>query len=145
MTNAEQPQRPLPRPRPIDREYWEGCLKGELRLQHCGSCGTWRFPPEPICPKCLSTDYRWEPASGRGTVWSWIIMHRDYFPGLKDQLPYNVALIRLDEGPMLISNVDCPRDRISCDMPVAVFFERISDDYALPRFRPATSEVIGNS
>ncbi len=72
-------------------------------------------------------------------------MHRNYFPGLKDQLPYNVALIRLDEGPMLISNVDCPREQLSCDMPVTVFFERITDDYALPRFRPATNEVMGNS
>lgn len=144
MTSTGEPQRPLPRPRPIDREYWEGCLKGELRLQRCDSCGSWRFPPEPNCPRCLSTDYLWTASSGRGVVWSWIVMHRNYFPGLADQLPYNVALIRLDEGPMMISNVDCLPDRISCDMPVTVFFDRITNDYSLPRFRPAFSDAMGN-
>jgi hypothetical protein len=65
-------------------------------------------------------------------------MHRKYFEGLRDLLPYNVALIQLDEGPLMMSNLDCHNDQISCNMTVEVFFERVTDEYAFPRFRPAT-------
>lgn len=145
MTNVATPSRPLPRVREIDRPYWEACRRGELRLQRCVDCHEWRFPPEPRCPKCLSTDYTWELTSGKGTVWSWIVMHRQYFAGLAEQLPYNVALIRLDEGPLMMSNVDAPNDELVCDMPVEVFFEVISDEFTFPRFRSASNETEESS
>jgi uncharacterized OB-fold protein len=141
MTNVATPSRPLPRVREIDRPYWEACRRGELRLQRCVACHEWRFPPEPRCPTCLSADYTWEVTSGSGTVWSWIVMHRQYFAGLADQLPYNVALIRLDEGPLMTSNVDVPTSELVCDMSVEVFFEEISDEFTIPRFRPSSNET----
>jgi uncharacterized OB-fold protein len=88
----------------------------------------------------LSTEYRWEATSGKATVWSWIVMHRKYFAGLTDKLPYNVALIQLEEGPLLMSNVDCANDEIECGMPVTVFFEAINDEFTIPRFRPVAKE-----
>jgi uncharacterized OB-fold protein len=139
VTNIESPPRPLPRVREIDKPYWEGCRQGELRLQRCGSCQEWRFPPEPRCPNCLSGEYSWEATTGKGTVWSWIVMHRKYFAGLADLLPYNVALIQLDEGPLLMSNFDVPNDEVEIGTPVEVFFETISADFDIPRFRPVGS------
>jgi uncharacterized OB-fold protein len=138
MTNVESAPRPLPRVREIDREYWEGCRRGELRLQQCDSCQEWRFPPEPRCPNCLSSDHRWKVTSGRGKVWSWIVMHQKYFAGLADQLPYNVAMIQLEEGPLMMSNVDYPNDQMECEMPVVVFFEDIGGEFTIPRFRPTS-------
>jgi uncharacterized OB-fold protein len=139
VTSVESVPRPLPRVREIDREYWDSCRRGELRLQRCESCRQWRFPPEPRCPNCLSTEYSWDAVSGRGTVWSWIVMHRQYFAGLAHLLPYNVALIQLDEGPLMMSNVDCPNDEIECGMAVEVFFDPISEEFSIPRFRAAAA------
>jgi uncharacterized protein len=136
VTNLGTPSRPLPRVREIDRDYWEGCRQGELRLQRCGACNEWRFPPEPRCPKCLSTEFTWEVTSGRGIVWSWIVMHRNYFVGLAELLPYNVTMIQLDEGPVMMSNVDAPNDQITCGMAVSVFFDEITEEFTIPRFRP---------
>jgi hypothetical protein len=62
-------------------------------------------------------------------------MHRQYFSGLAHLLPYNVALIQLDEGPLLISNVDSPNDQLAIGTPVEVFFDPISDEFDIPRFR----------
>ena len=73
-------------------------------------------------------------------MWSWIVMHRKYFAGLADQLPYNVAFIELEEGPLMISNVEGSNNSIQIGMRVEVFFEDLSDNFAIPRFRAVPSE-----
>src|SRR5262245_28686415 len=83
--------------------YWNRCLEGEFSLQRCSNCGHWRYPPSPLCPSCLSRNAQWEIPSGRASVWSWIRMHQRYFPADAFDLPYEVAFIRLDEGPMMIA------------------------------------------
>jgi uncharacterized OB-fold protein len=125
----------------LDEEYWEACARRELRLQRCSECARWRFPASANCPQCLSRGYEWRQVSGRGTVWSWIRMHRPYFPAMKDRLPYLVALISLEEGPRIMSTV-VGTDEVACDMPVAVDFEEIAGNL-LPVFRPA--EVVADA
>lgn len=76
-----------------------------LMFQHCDRCGFVRYPPAPVCPECLGRLFRWRPDSGLGTVWSYCIYHRAFDPAFTPALPYNVALVELDSGPRLISNV----------------------------------------
>jgi hypothetical protein len=124
----------LPKITETNRPYWDGCAGGELRLQTCAACGRFRFPDAPVCPNCLSPRYAWRVASGRGVLWSWIVMHQNYLPAFADELPYLVAFVRLDEGPYLISTLLDPPDNLRCDQPVEVVFDRVGER-TLPKFR----------
>jgi uncharacterized OB-fold protein len=115
--------------------FWEGTKKGELRLLTCGACGTRRFPETPVCPKCLAEEATWEPVSGRGRLWSWIVMHQKAFPSYLDQIPYLVAFIELDEGHFMISTIVDPPADIQCDLPVQVEFLQLDDERSAPVFR----------
>jgi uncharacterized OB-fold protein len=76
-----------------------------LKFQHCLHCGYTRFPESPRCPECLSLESEWREDSGDGTIWSWCIYHHAYSDAFTEALPYNVALVELDSGPRLISNI----------------------------------------
>ena len=138
---SQQPYtKPLPRLTKHNRPYFEGAKQGELRLQRCGACGHHWFPPSTSCPLCLSPAFEWVRVSGRGRVWSWIVMHQRYFQAFETDLPYNVAFIKLDEGPFMMSTViGVPNDALRCDLPVEVTFEEATDEIAIPKFRPAES------
>jgi uncharacterized protein len=137
---------PLPTMRPVDRPYWKAGTAGELRLQRCSDCGKWRFPPADLCPNCLSERYAWEQASGTGTLWAWVVIHREYFSSFRGKIPYNVAFIQLDEGPYLMSSIvgTEPADLAVGDR-VEVLFERADADIAIPRFRTAEAGLWRNS
>jgi uncharacterized OB-fold protein len=124
----------LPKITETNQPFWDGCAEGELRLQTCTSCGRHRFPDAPVCPNCLSPHYSWKLVSGRGVLWSWIVMHQNYLPAFADDLPYLVAFVRLDEGPYLISTLVDPPEDLRCDQSVEVVFDRIGER-ALPKFR----------
>jgi len=127
--------KPLPVLTKLNAPFWEGTKRGELRLQRCGACGHVWFPPSTHCPRCLSTAHDWMTASGRGTVWSWIVMHQRYFKAFDGDLPYLVAMIALEEGPILMSTlVGISNEEVRCDMPVRVVFEDATADMAVPKF-----------
>lgn len=78
------------------------------------------------------------PVSGRGKVFSYVVYHRVYHPGFADEVPYTVALVELEEGPRMISNIiGIPPDEVACEMPVQVIYEDVTDDVTLPKFAPA--------
>lgn len=130
--------KPLPRTDGADRPFWEGARQGKLVLQHCLDCGAWRFPAAPCCDKCRSARAEWAEASGRGTVHSFCVFHKEYFPGFAGEMPYNVVQVRLAEGAQLFSNlVGVPNDAIRVGMDVEAYFERATDEVALVKFRPA--------
>lgn len=130
-------EKPLPRPSEDSAPFWDAAAKGELRLQKCGQCGLVRFPPAILCAQCLSEKSEWVAVSGRGTVYSWIVVHQSQHPAFNADVPYNVAIIQLEEGPRLHTNiVECSNDRIHIGMPVEVVFHKVSDDTALVKFRP---------
>ena len=130
-------EKPLPRPTEDSAPYWEAAQRGELRMQQCGDCGHVRFPPSLICPVCLSSRAEWVRLSGRGTVYSWIVVHQSQHPAFNADAPYNVAIIELEEGPRLHTNlVNCLNDQIHIGLPVEVVFEKISDEVTLPKFQP---------
>ncbi len=126
--------KPLPRLDTLNPPFWAAAKEGRLLLQHCPSCGDIRFPPGPVCPKCLAADQDWVEASGRGTLQSWIDMHRAYWDGFKDDLPYCVCLVQLDEGPLLVSNLIGTADNPSIGAAVKVVFDAVTDDVTLPKF-----------
>jgi len=128
---------PIPVPNPDNQGFWDACRRGELRLQRCTACGTWRHHPRPLCPTCRSFDYAWAPVSGRGVVHTFTIVHRPTLPAFESHLPYNVIVVRLDEGPFMVSNlVEAPAAALRIGLPVEVVFAPFDDAIALPKFRP---------
>lgn len=130
-------ERALPTPTPETRHYWEGAREGELRLQRCDACRKAYFPPRPFCPDCGSREVSVFRASGRGKLHSYVINHMKA-PGFEP--PYAVAVVELEEGPRLMSNIlDCPAtpEALQLDMDLEVTFEKVTDEITLPQFRPA--------
>jgi len=129
----------LPRPiiTPPDRPFWAYLREHEFRLQRCTDCGAFRFPASPVCAQCASQAHEWAPCSGRGEVFSWVVFHKAYFPALARRVPYNVAMIRLDEGVMFIANiVDVPHVELRRGMPVEVVFDDNEfEDLTVAKFR----------
>lgn len=130
-------EKPMPAITEDGAPYWEGCRRGELRVQRCGACRKLRFPPSVLCPHCLAEGGDWVPLSGRGTIWSFIVVHRPQHPAFFGDVPYNVAIVELEEDIRLHANVvDCPNEALRIGMPVEVVFDRVNDEVTLPRFRP---------
>jgi uncharacterized protein len=126
--------RPLPRLDTVNRPFWAATADGKFMLQFCKNCGDTRYPPGPICPKCLSSNQDWKQASGRGTLESWVDFHRAYWDGFKGDLPYRVCLVKLEEGPVVVSNLIDKTDNLRMGQPVKVVFEKVTDEVTLPKF-----------
>jgi uncharacterized OB-fold protein len=117
--------------------FWDGCARGELLLQRCGACQAYRHPPSPICPECLSADHRWVRASGRGKVYTFVVVRETRARGWDKMVPYVVAVITLDEGPRILSNLtNVAPEAVSIEMPVEVTFEELDGTTKLPLFQP---------
>lgn len=128
----------LPEPTPETRHFWEGCRAGELRLQRCVDCAHSYFPPRPFCPKCASRNVEVYRASGRASLYSYVINHRPR-PDVGDE-PHAIAVVELAEGPRMMTNiVDCPQtpEALVLDMSLEVVFAAQSDEISLPFFMPA--------
>jgi uncharacterized OB-fold protein len=81
--------------------FWDGTAVGELRVQACGTCGALRFPPRVMCPECQSTERTWVAVSGRGTIWSFVVVHPPVLPAYAPYTPFPVVTVTLDEKPNL--------------------------------------------
>ena len=129
--------RPLPEPNPETAFFWEAAQKGELHILRCNACGTYVHLPRPACRNCQSTDLAPARVGGRGVVHSFTVTH---FPLPGFDPPFAVALIELEEGVRLASNVvDVPPEEMAVGIPVEVTFEKVADDVTLPLFRKRTS------
>ena len=126
--------KPLPRLDTVNRPFWAATKDGRFMLQFCKDCGDTRYPPGPVCPKCLSSNQDWKQASGRGTLESWVDFHRAYWDGFKGDLPYRVCLVKLEEGPVVVSNLVDKTDNLRMGQPVKVVFDKVTDDVTLPKF-----------
>jgi uncharacterized OB-fold protein/acyl dehydratase len=110
--------------------FWEGTAFGELRIQKCNACGVLRHPPGPMCPSCHATDRGYVVASGRGTVYSWLVHHAPQVPG--KQLPLRLGLVELAEGVRMVGEV---RDEVAIGDEVEVVFQRIDDELTLAQWQ----------
>ena len=130
------PQRPVPEFDDVTTPFWEAAARHELVLQTCASCSVVRHPPRPVCPACLSWEYNWKPASGRGTVWSWVVAHPPVLPAFAEKAPYNVAVVELAEGVRMVGNLlDVANDEIHEGMEVEIAWEDV-EGVTLPQWRP---------
>jgi uncharacterized OB-fold protein len=132
--------RTLPQPTPETRHFWDGCKVGELRLQRCCACQESYFPPRPFCPRCGNREVEVYAASGRATLYSYVINHRPR-PDMGSE-PHSIAVVALEEGPRMMTNiVGCPQrpEALQLDMPLQVRFEPQSEEISLPLFEPARS------
>jgi uncharacterized OB-fold protein len=130
------PNRPLPRIGPDNEPFWEGCRRHSLMLPTCAECGKAHLPPGPVCPYCLSDRITWRRATGQGRVTSWTIVHKAWFPAFRDDIPYNVVQIELDEGPRLTSSlVGLSGREPEIGQRVEVVFDDVDDILTLHRFR----------
>ena len=131
--------KPIPTPSEDSQVYWEAAKNHELKLQQCRRVRRLPVPARGGVPRVhLRRAYDWKPVSGKGRVFSFVIYHRAYHRGFADEIPYVVAVIELDEGPRMLSNVTgCKPEEVRCDMPVEVVYEDITDEMTLPKFRPA--------
>lgn len=134
MSSDNPRPRPLPRPTPETQHFWDGTLVGELRLQRCDSCDHVYFPPRPFCAKCSSRDVEVFAATGKASLYSYVVNQRST-PG--HEAPFSIAVVELAEGPRMMTNiVGCPQteDALVLDMELEVTFEQLSDTIALPLF-----------
>ncbi len=135
---SEQLDKSLPQPTAETAAYWEGCRKHQLLIQRCTQCGHYQFYPRTVCTACMSDGVEWVQASGRGQVLSFTVIHRAVSAAYKAEVPYVLALIELDEGPTMMSNViEIDAQNVAIGLPVEVVFEEWSDEITIPKFRPS--------
>ena len=124
-----------PRPTDISKPFWDGCRERQLLMQKCEDCGNLAYYPVYMCPACTSGKLAWTELSGRGRVHSVTIVHRPAAPAFASAVPYAVALIEVEEGPIMMSNIVGPAAlETKIDDKVEVVFEDVGD-VTLPRFR----------
>ena len=144
MTTAAVPAKPVPIRDEASAPFFDGALDGRLMLLRCDACGTFASPTaylgvplRPRCPGCFSGALGWTASSGKATLYSFAIMHQLYDPAFAADVPYNIAVVETDEGVRLTSQVvECSNELLEIGMPLTVAFERVSDDVAIPKFRP---------
>ena len=128
----------LPTPEGDTIEWWQAAKDGRLLVKHCRACGAYSYYPRPFCPECWSQDVEWHEASGRATLYTWSVIYNNDQPPFRDRVPYVAAIVDLEEGPRMMTNVvDTPFEDLQVGMALTVRFREISDDYTIPVFAPA--------
>ena len=128
----------VPTPDFETQPYWDAARDGKLMIRRCRACGDAYFYPRSFCPKCWSEDVEWEEASGRATLYTWSVVHRNDLPPFPDRVPYVAAIVDLDEGPRMMTNVEgCSFEDLRIGMALQVDFRVDSDEVTVPVFRPA--------
>ena len=138
--SAELPPITPPVPQPESDFYWEKCKEHELWLRHCRACDSTYFYPRDICPGCFSRDTDWVQSSGQGILHAFAIVHRGPVPAFRDRAPYVVAMVELEGGarmPTNIVEVEPDPSVIKIGMALQVVFDDLNDTISLPKFRPA--------
>lgn len=128
--------RPAPTADERSAPFFDGASRGALVLQRCTNCGDHHFPITEICTNCLQTEMEWVDASGAATLFTFGVMHYLYHPGFAKELPYNVSVVELAEGPRMNASVDAPNEDLEVGMALKVAFDTV-DGVAVPIFRPA--------
>lgn len=132
--------RPLPETDGLAQAYWHGVAAGKLMIQRCEACGHHQHYGRPFCLECGAAAPAWIEARGTGKIWSFTAVHRGPYEDIP--VPYVVALVRLNEGVVILSHiVDCQPEQIRCDMPVTLSFQAVREGISIPVFRLASQEA----
>jgi uncharacterized protein len=128
--------RPLPTPTAVSQRYWDAAGEHRLVAPRCQRCRSLFLYPRSVCPSCLHDQFDWEDLTGRGRVYSCTVVRQPAHPAFADEVPYVFAIVELEEGPRLATNViGCPPEEVRPDQPVEVVFDD-AGEVTLPKFRP---------
>lgn len=133
----ENTLKPVPTVNSCAKPFWKAAREGKLIIQKCDDCGARIFYPRFFCTECSSDKLGWIQSSGNGTVYSYTVVESNCPSAFMGDIPYVVAVVRLDEGVQMLSNIiGCNPSDVKCDMKVAVVFEKLNDQFTLPKFKP---------
>ncbi|ASP23480.1 DNA-binding protein (plasmid) [Antarctobacter heliothermus] len=131
--------KPLPKSDPVTAPFWDSLRRKAVEVQCCEDCNQFLFYPRAHCPACGSRALTWKPVSGRGTIYTMTIVEKTGNRNFKQDCPYVVALVELEEGCRMMSNIidvtPAPQD-VRIGMPVEIVYDAVTDDVTLPKFRP---------
>jgi len=131
-------KKPVPAVSPWSKPFWEATRAGRLSIQRCDDCSKAIFYPRYACPHCGSERVSWFDASGRGRIYSYTVVENNAPSVFQPDTPYVVAVVILEEGVRMLTNIVlCDVTQLRCEQPVEVVFERLDDEFVLPKFRPA--------
>ncbi len=135
-------QKPVPVVNPWAKPFWDAAREDKLVYQHCNQCNKNIFYPRIACPDCFSDDIKWVESKGEGKVYTYTVVENNAPSAFLGDMPYVVAIVRLDEGIQLLSNiVGCEPNDVECEMRVKVTFEKLSDEFTLPKFSIVNGEL----
>jgi hypothetical protein len=133
--------KPLPRPEipELTQAFWDAARRHELVIPRCRVCDAFFWYPRERCPSCLRADWEWTPVSGKGRLHTFTVVRQPSNPTFNEDVPYAYAMVQLDEGVRLISNVvECAiPDDLEVNMRLEIVFDDVTDEWTLPKFRPA--------
>ncbi|MFB8344591.1 Zn-ribbon domain-containing OB-fold protein [Brucella cytisi] len=130
--------KPLPQTDPVTAPFWESLKQQNMEIQRCDDCATFIFYPRALCTNCSSRQLKWTPVSGRGHIYTMTIVHKAPGP-FKAEAPYVVALVELDEGCRMMTNIvgtDPDPSQVKIGMPVEIVYDDVTENVTLPKFRP---------
>lgn len=132
MTHAK----PLPRPTIETESFWRGAREHRLLIQRCTVCKTHIFYPRSLCPECSGRGLEWVQANGKGTIYSYTVVRRAALPGFAGDVPYVFAIVELEEGPRMATNiVGCRPEEVHIGLPVTVSFDDVTPEVTLVKFQ----------
>jgi uncharacterized OB-fold protein len=130
--------KPLPTVSGETKPFWDACRRGQLLIQKCDKCDEYQYYPRGICANCWSEDIKWVTSSGKGTVWTYTVTYQNRTPGFAEEVPYVLALVELEEGVRMFTNIiECPPREVAIGMPVEVTFRQANNQISVPYFKPA--------
>lgn len=136
VVDVEEWGKPLPQPDNVSGPYWQAAAEGRLLIQECPKCHHRQWYPRALCTACAA-DPEWLECSGRGTVHTFTVVRQFGMKPFRDELPYVVAMVDLEEGPRIMGAVtDCDPDDVRIGMGVEVHFLKAADDIGVPYWRP---------
>jgi len=129
--------KPLPKPSKWSQPFWDNTKKHKLTLKKCKDCGHIDHPPYLYCTNCSSDNSEWVEASGKGKLVAYAVnTYMVPFP-FWDDMPYVVAMIELEEGVRMISNIiEYNHNELKNGMALEVVFDDVSDEFTLPKWKP---------
>ena len=140
MAEERKYKKPIPRIDEESRPFWEACARHELYVQKCRSCGKVFYYARSFCPEDLSSDMEWVKCSGKGKIYTFTITRQNQASGFRDNLPYIMAYVELDEGVRMLTNiVECKPEEVKVGMSVEVTFEDATSEISIPLFRPVAT------
>jgi uncharacterized OB-fold protein len=133
----QTPSKPIPLVNNWAKPFWDATREGRLIIQKCKDCEKHIFYPRMACPHCFSDNIEWVEASGKGTIYSFTVVESNAPSPFVPDMPFVIAVVILEEGVRMLSNiVECDLDALECDQAVEVTFEKLNDEFILPKFRP---------